>query len=281
MRRRLSPIPFDRSLVVALCWGAEATAQTAKPEPQELPAVIVSATRTAQPLLEVPYSAVVLSQDDMRRQGARSLPDALKFTPGVLVQKTSAGQGSPFIRGFTGFRTLAMVDGIRLNNSVFREGPNQYWNTIDVFGLEAIELTKGQGSVLFGSDAIGGTMNARTRGPIYHVAPAPALAGTVEGEKNPTGSGAKASVASPAAPAFSTGGAMRARYASGERSWQGRLEGYVSQNETAGLFLGATVKDFGDVQAAELGRLPRTGYQEYDFDGKFEWWLDETIKLTL
>ncbi|MFN0129129.1 MAG: TonB-dependent receptor, partial [Verrucomicrobiales bacterium] len=42
-----------------------------------------------------------------------------------------------------------------------------------------------------------------------------------------------------------------------------------------------TVKDFGDVQAAELGRLPRTGYQEYDFDGKFEWWLDETIKLTL
>jgi len=251
---------------------------------QQLPDLIVTATRTPERRLEVPYSAVVISQDDLRRQGARSLPDALKFTPGVLVQKTAAGQGSPFIRGFTGFRTLALVDGVRLNNSVFREGPNQYWNTIDPMGLEAIELTKGQGSVLFGSDAIGGVMNARTRGPIY------TLADSADGQPSQTGgktSGFASTklplgeITSAPVPPMATGGAFRSLYASGERAWQGRLEGFVSQDRTAGLFLGATLKDYGDLQAADLGRLPHTGYQEYNLDGKFEWWLDDNLKLTL
>ena len=65
------------------------------------------------------------------RLQARSLPEALEETPGVGVQKTGPGQGSPFIRGFTGFRNVMLIDGIRLNNSTFREGPNQYWSTVD------------------------------------------------------------------------------------------------------------------------------------------------------
>jgi len=85
--------------------------------------------------------------------------------PGVMVQKTGHGQGSPYIRGFTGFRTLLMIDGIRLNNAVFRDGPNQYWNTVDPFSIERLEVVKGPSSVLYGSDAIGGTVNVITRGP--------------------------------------------------------------------------------------------------------------------
>ena len=251
----------------------------------EIPEVIVTATRLPEPLLEVPFSAVVITQEDLQRQGARSLPDALRYTPGVLVQKTSAGQGSPYIRGFTGFRTLAMIDGIRLNNSVFREGPNQYWNTIDVMGLEAIELTKGQGSVLYGSDAIGGTMNARTRSARIESAP---TSSATPDEKNPAANSRASKAPTSLVPAKSaggapmtTGGALRGRYASGERSWQGRIEGYASQEDNFGLFLGATYKDFGDIRAAELGRLPKTGFDEFDFDGKFEWWMDESLKLTL
>lgn len=255
--------------------AATATAR----EIEALPEVVVSATRTREPVAEVPYAAVRLSQDDLRRQGARSLPDALKFTPGVLVQKTAAGQGSPYVRGFTGFRTLAMVDGIRLNNSVYRDGPNQYWNTIDAMGLESIELTKGQGSVLYGSDAIGGTMNARTRGPVM-AAQAESTAASGPAGKNPEVRGETPGASGAAAP-LATGGAFRGRYASGERSWQGRLEGYATRDHTAGLFLGATIKDFGDVQAAGLGRLPHTGYGEYDLDGTFEWRPAPDLTFTL
>ena len=90
---------------------------------------------------------------------SRTLPEALGEVPGVLVQKTSNGQGSPFIRGFTGFRNVLLIDGIRLNNSVFRDGPNQYWNTVDTFAASRIEVLKGPASVLYGSDAIGGAVN--------------------------------------------------------------------------------------------------------------------------
>ena len=81
----------------------------------------------------------------------------------MLVQKTANGHGSPFIRGFTGRQNLLLVDGVRLNNSTFRSGPVQYWNTVDPLSIDHIELIKSQGSVLYGSDAVGGTLNAFTK----------------------------------------------------------------------------------------------------------------------
>jgi hemoglobin/transferrin/lactoferrin receptor protein len=73
---------------------------------------------------EVP--ALVSVADAATVQGlfqSRTLPDALGELPGVAVQKTAYGQGSPYIRGYTGFRNVMLVEGIRLNNSVFRDGP--------------------------------------------------------------------------------------------------------------------------------------------------------------
>src|SRR3972149_3567297 len=128
--------------------------------------IIVTATRSEQDIFKVPYSAdIVTSKDIQERQLSRTLPESLKEIPGVMVQKTSFGQGSPYIRGFTGYDTLLLIDGIRLNNSVFRSGPNQYANTIDPLTIERMEVVKGPSSVLYGSDAIGGTVNAFTVDP--------------------------------------------------------------------------------------------------------------------
>ena len=91
----------------------------------ELEPVIVSATLDATHLSDVPYSAAAISARTILERSYTSLPDALRDTPGVYVPRTAPGQSSPVIRGFTGFRNLLLIDGIRLNNSVFREGANQ------------------------------------------------------------------------------------------------------------------------------------------------------------
>src|SRR5690606_6848713 len=108
----------------------------------------VTASREEETLFDTPYTAhVIPSERFLDERAARTLPDALRETPGVLLQRTSYGQTSPFIRGFTGFRTLFLIDGIRLNNAVFREGPNQYFSTIDLLTVDRLEVVKGPSSV--------------------------------------------------------------------------------------------------------------------------------------
>ncbi len=205
-----------------------------------LPPVVVTASRVAEPLDSAAASVTKISAGELFENQTRTLPEALDMTPGVMVQKTSNGQGSPYIRGFTGFRTLLLVDGIRLNSPVFREGANQYWNTVDSYSLDSLELLKGPGSVLYGSDAVGGTLQAFTRMPEY----APEGGGDV------------------------WGGRLAARVASAERSVTGRAEGEYGSDQWAGLF-GVTYKDFGDLEGGKhVGRQDKTGYNETDYDAK-------------
>ena len=88
----------------------------------------------------------------------RSLPEVMQAFPGVQVQKTGHGQGSPFLRGFTGQRTVLLVDGIRFDDTVFREGPVQYWNTLDPEAFAEILFSPGLRSASAGSGAIGGVV---------------------------------------------------------------------------------------------------------------------------
>jgi len=124
---------------------------------------VVTAGRIEEESAEVSYTTVSLSSGDFLEGGARTFPEILGNVPGIMVQKTTHGHGSPFIRGFTGRQNLLLVDGIRVNNSTFRAGPLQYWNTVDPYAVEQFEVVKGQGSVQFGSDAFGGTVNTITR----------------------------------------------------------------------------------------------------------------------
>ncbi len=129
--------------------------------------VVVTAQRHQQQSLLVPYSVNTLSQQHIGEMNPRTTPEALMRMNGVFVQKTNHGGGSPFIRGVTGNQTLILVDGIRLNNSTFRYGPNQYLNTIDPYTIKKIEVAKGTGSVQYGTDAIGGVVNILTREPQF------------------------------------------------------------------------------------------------------------------
>jgi len=214
--------------------------------------VVITATRTKKPGLEVPAQVEVVSGAEIRsRRLSRTVPEALTETPGVMVQKTSRGQGSPYVRGFTGFRNLLLIDGIRLNNAVFRDGPNQYWSTVDPLTVQRLEVVKGAGSVLYGSDAVGATVNALTR----TVAP-----GEVERWAAPR---------------------LYARYASAEDAVVTRAE-MAGGRGPVGWLAGVSWKDFGDVRGGrEVGLQPATGYGERDGDVKLTWAVSPEATLTL
>ena len=199
----------------------------------------------------LPFSYGRVDRDRITERADRTLPQALREIPGVMVQETSIGQGSPFIRGFTAFRNVLLIDGVRLNNSVFREGPNQYWATVDAYGLERIELQKGPSSVLYGSDAIGGTLQAITKSP------------EVFGSEKPLTE-------------------VFLRGATAERSAIARIDQHVGLDESTGLRIGGTWKDFGDLHGGkDIGEQPNTGYDEWDVDGKLQRVLSGGELLTI
>ena len=218
----------------------------------EMGKMIVTPSRTASTTFEVPYTAEVISSEQIARRGYRTTPQMLRDVTGIMVQETAFGQGSPYIRGFTGFRNVFMVDGIRLNNSVFREGPNQYWNTVDPYSIDRLEVVKGPASVLYGSDAIGGAVNAITRGSSLY------------------NSGR------------SYGGRAFFRTASAENSQIGRGEVQVNIMPSTQMLLGGTGKHYGDlIGGRSAGRLPGTGYDEWDADFKLEHQIAEDAKMIL
>ena len=101
-----------------------------------------------------------VTKSDLEDRLPRSAPDALRFEPGVFIQQTAHSQGSAFIRGLTGQQTLLLFDGIRLNNTTFRQGPNQYFFTLDAQTIDTIRIVRGGSSTRYGSDALGGVIDA-------------------------------------------------------------------------------------------------------------------------
>jgi len=103
-----------------------------------MPPVAVSASGSEQTPYDAVQSVTVIPRQEIGRRAAASTPDLLVRETGVLVQKTNLGSGSPFIRGLTGKHILLLLDGVRLNNSLYRYGPHQYLNTIDPHTIERI-----------------------------------------------------------------------------------------------------------------------------------------------
>ncbi|WP_321538809.1 Plug domain-containing protein [Flavobacterium piscinae] len=93
--------------------------------------------------------------------------DLLTNTGKVFMQKSQLGGGSPMIRGFATNRVLINVDGIRMNNAIFRSGNVQNVISIDANSIQNTEVILGPGTVIYGSDAIGGVMNFYTLAPEF------------------------------------------------------------------------------------------------------------------
>lgn len=146
-------------LLLAVVAAAE---QPEPPAETEAIEVVVTASGFEESAGETGCRVTAVDEERIKEKGGQTLPDALNGEAGVWVQKTSMGHGSPIIRGFIGKHVLTLIDGVRFNNATFRFGPNQYLNTIDFSVLERFEVLHGPGSVIYGSDAVGGVMNVLT-----------------------------------------------------------------------------------------------------------------------
>lgn len=224
-------------------------------ETTRAPAVVVTATRTAQDPFEAPQAIDLIDNQRLLRGGFRSTPQALRELPSVMVQETAPGQGSPYLRGFTGYQNLLLIDGIRLNNSTFRSGPNQYWSTIDPLSLDRIEVLRGVASAQYGSDAIGGTVQVFTKSPDRYAASGAAY-----------------------------GGALYARYATAEDSVMGRGELQVGQTwadgTRTGFLIGGDARSFGTLEGGHsTGNQLNTDHEETAADLKIEHWFGKHERL--
>lgn len=156
---------------------------------------------------------------------------------GVWLQKTNHGGGAPIVRGLMGNQVLMLIDGIRLNNFTYRYGPNQYLNTIDPGIVEQIEITRGSGAVLYGSDAMGGVVQVVT--------------------KTPTFSSARKINAT-----------LAGRWMSQRMENSGRA-GVSASSKSMAIIGGYSQRNFGDLVAGgALGTLSPTGYSENSGDIK-------------
>ncbi len=127
--------------------------------------VVVSSSRFAQNAKDIPFKITTISARDAQLSNPQTAADLLNSSGDVFVQKSQMGGGSPMIRGFSTNRLLYSVDGVRMNTAIFRSGNLQNVISLDPFAISTSEVLFGPGSVIYGSDAIGGVMSFRTLSP--------------------------------------------------------------------------------------------------------------------
>ncbi len=174
---------------------------------------------------QLPYQIKVVSQQAISQAQSLTTADALADLSGVYVQKSQFGGGSPVVRGFEANRVLLVVDGVRMNNAIYRNGHLQNAITVDPLALDRMELIFGAGALAYGSDAIGGVVHFRTEQPEFRARTQDAMEG--QGAMN----------FSSAAKALTLG----AKLSYGEENWAGLT--LLSTTSTSHLRAGAQRPD--------------------------------------
>lgn len=137
------------------------------PNAEQLEEVVLSVSKWEQQKKDIPQKIATIDEQAIAFNNPQTAADLLQQSGKVFVQKSQLGGGSPMIRGFATNRVLISVDGVRMNNAIFRGGNVQNVISVDPFTIKNTEVIFGPGSVIYGSDAIGGVMNFYTKKPHF------------------------------------------------------------------------------------------------------------------
>ena len=226
---------FILSLSLSVSWVSDADKERGDDETVvEVPEVTVTAARAEKEPFKTPNAITILNLKQLERSNAEHASNLLRDSVGVIAQETTVGQGSPMLRSLTGYQTLIQVDWVRLNNSTFRSGPNQYTATVAPEMLERAEVLLGSSSMLYGSGAMGGVISFFTKSvPI-----------------------------NPAQQTWDIHPRLLGRYATATQERLGRLE-VTGNRGRFGFIVGGGVRDYGDVNSG-------IGYDLHYKNRKFE-----------
>ena len=205
-----------------------------KPQAISLENVLVSAKRWDEDKSEIPHTIEVITPKDIELQNPQTAADMLSQSGNVYVQKSQLGGGSPMIRGFATNRVLIVVDKVRMNNAIFRSGNLQNVIALDANSLANSQIIFGPGSVIYGSDAIGGVMEFNTLSPQFSFSDSPLI-----------------------------NGSALTRYSSANNEKTGHLD-FAVGFEKWGFLSSLTYSEFGDLKMGSNGPddYLRTFYQE-------------------
>lgn len=127
--------------------------------------VVISANKWEEDVTEIPVTVTKISREEIALKNPQTAADILSQSGEVFIQKSQLGGGSPLIRGFAANSVLISVDGVRMNNAIYRSGNLQNIIALDGLTTESAEVVFGPGSVIYGSDALGGVMDFHTISP--------------------------------------------------------------------------------------------------------------------
>mgnify|MGYP003669862151 FL=1 len=134
-------------------------------ESEQLNEVVISLFKKEEKADRIAEQIAVLNARDIQKISPQTSADLLATIPGIKVQKSQFGGGSPVIRGMESNRVLLVVDGVRMNNAIYRKGHLQSSITVTPNMLDKTEVVFGPSSVVYGSDALGGVIHYYTKTP--------------------------------------------------------------------------------------------------------------------
>ena len=212
---------------------------------QYLDDVVISASKFREKRENVAYQIQSLDIKQIKNANASTTADLLTVNQGITIQKSQLGGGSPIIRGFEANRVLLVVDGVRMNNAIYRSGHLQNALTVDANALEIVEVVFGPSSTIYGSDALGGVVHFYTKKPVFS-------------KNDKTYYKTNAEV----------------RYGTAANEYSLHVSNNIGWNRVANFF-SATVKQYGDLR---MGKWRAHGYDDW---GLITYYVNEDDDMVL